>query len=239
MTSDQNQIKVVKEMIESAENTLRNARSILAELSGDTISAGPDAVKAATENTDFQVSETDTEKIIEGVFDGEKMLGPDGRAYPVPHNYASKSKLVPGDLLKLTIAQDGRFIYKNIGPIDRTTTIGTLTYDNGHYKVITDEGKAYKILTASVTFFKAEAGDHLAIIIPSQHDSSWAAVEALITQPVESMNPPSEIKPEEIESEDEEKPAKSEKPKKKPVTKKKATKETPKSDTYEADETDK
>ena len=58
-------------------------------------------------------------KIIEGQFDGQNMIGPDGKVYPVPANYASKSKLVEGDTLKLTIAQDGSFIYKQIGPVER------------------------------------------------------------------------------------------------------------------------
>ena len=31
------------------------------------------------------------------------MIGPDGKNYPVPANYASKSKLIEGDILKLTI----------------------------------------------------------------------------------------------------------------------------------------
>jgi hypothetical protein len=34
------------------------------------------------------------DKIIEGVFTGEGMLGSDGNIYPVPQNYASKSLLV-------------------------------------------------------------------------------------------------------------------------------------------------
>ena len=58
-------------------------------------------------------------KVIEGVFDGQNMVGSDGKTYPVPANYASKSKLVQGDILKLTIAEDGAFLYKQIGPIPR------------------------------------------------------------------------------------------------------------------------
>ena len=38
-------------------------------------------------------------KILEGVFDGQNMVGSDGRQYIVPPNYASKSKLVEGDIL--------------------------------------------------------------------------------------------------------------------------------------------
>ena len=35
-----------------------------------------------------------TDKIVEGVFTGESMLGSDGNIYPIPQNYASKSLLV-------------------------------------------------------------------------------------------------------------------------------------------------
>ena len=51
------------------------------------------------------------EEIIEGVFNGFQMIGPDGQEYQIPENYASKSKLVEGDLLKFTITQQGRFLY--------------------------------------------------------------------------------------------------------------------------------
>jgi hypothetical protein len=34
------------------------------------------------------------------------MQGSDGKKYPVPLNYASKSKLIPGDVLKLRIMKD-------------------------------------------------------------------------------------------------------------------------------------
>jgi hypothetical protein len=119
-------------------------------------------------------------KVIEGVFDGESMVGKDGRKYPVPPNYASKSKLVPGDKLKLTIAPDGTFIYKQIGPVEREKIIGTLEEDNGKFKVLAD-GKYYHVLLASVTYFKAKPGDQLTVIVPKDQESDWAAVENVIT----------------------------------------------------------
>ncbi|MBI3573128.1 MAG: hypothetical protein HY092_02930, partial [Candidatus Kerfeldbacteria bacterium] len=76
-------------------------------------------------------------RIIEGAFDGQNMVGPDGKQYSVPANYASKSKLVEGDVLKLTITRDGSFIYKQIGPVDRQRLVGTLGRDEttGEFKV--------------------------------------------------------------------------------------------------------
>ena len=119
-------------------------------------------------------------KVIEGVFDGQNMVGSDGKTYPVPANYASKSKLVQGDILKLTIADDGGFIYKQIGPIPRKQIIGTLVQHDGAYYVEA-QGREYRILLASVTYFRINIGDQVTIIIPDDNpDATWAAVEAAL-----------------------------------------------------------
>ncbi|MDD5071816.1 MAG: hypothetical protein PHQ42_03720 [Patescibacteria group bacterium] len=123
----------------------------------------------------------ETGKIIEGVFDGENMIGPDGKQYSVPANYASKSKLVEGDILKLTITQNGTFIYKQIGPIERARVVGELKKSgDGDFVVESEEGKKWQVLPASVTYFKGEAGDETIILIPKTGESKWAAVENII-----------------------------------------------------------
>lgn len=128
-------------------------------------------------------------KIIEGTFDGQNMLGPDGKQYSVPANYASKSKLVEGDVLKLTITRDGSFIYKQIGPIDRQRLIGQLSRDevSGEYRVLA-EGKSYKVLLASITYFKGEPGDEVVVLVPAVGDTRWAAVENIIKQSDEAKS---------------------------------------------------
>jgi len=119
-------------------------------------------------------------KIIEGQFDGQNMIGPDGKVYPVPANYASKSKLVEGDTLKLTIADDGSFIYKQIGPVERKKVIAKMSLENGQYVALVGD-KHYKVLYASVTYFKAQPGDEVTIVVPANTDATWAAIEALIS----------------------------------------------------------
>ncbi len=120
-------------------------------------------------------------KIVEGVFDGQNMIGSDGKTYIVPPNYASKSKLVEGDIMKLTIQPNGSFLYKQIGPIERQRAMGVLTKDEvtADWKVIA-EGKKYNILTASVTYFKGDNGDDVVILIPKAAPSKWAALENVI-----------------------------------------------------------
>jgi len=120
------------------------------------------------------------QRTIEGVFDGENMIGPDGKQYSVPANYASKSKLVEGDILKLTITGNGTFVYKQIGPIERARAVGVLERSAaGEYLALAD-GKRWRLLTASVTYYKGEAGDEVVILVPKNGESKWAAVENIV-----------------------------------------------------------
>jgi len=120
------------------------------------------------------------ERIIEGVFDGEKMIASDGQEYAVPANYASKSKLVEGDILKLTINKRGDFLYKQIGPVERKKIVGQLTIDKtGDYFVVAEK-KKWKVLAASVTYFKGQPGDEAVILVPKDAVSKWAAVENVV-----------------------------------------------------------
>lgn len=122
-------------------------------------------------------------KILEGVFDGQNMIGSDGRQYIVPPNYASKSKLVEGDILKLTIQPNGTFLYKQIGPIERQRVVGPLVRDelNGDWRVAA-LGKRYNVLAAAVSYYKGNSGDDAVILIPKATPSKWAALENIVRQ---------------------------------------------------------
>lgn len=162
------QIKRLKSLIQEAETSLAAAKELLVSLVGD------DPVVTAT------VKDENLGKVIEGVFDGQNMVGSDGKTYPVPANYASKSKLVQGDILKLTIADDGSFLYKQIGPIARKQLVGLLELQDGHYFVIVGN-KSYRVLLASVTYFKAKPGDQVSVNVPEDDENAeWAALEAAL-----------------------------------------------------------
>lgn len=179
--SQDSKIALIQEMIESAETSLRSAQQLLAELGGSEgtkPSARSKYVKKATSLEQEGISSGDA-NVLEGVFDGQTMIGPDKRAYPVPANYASKSKLVPGDILKLTIKEDGTFLYKQIKPIERKHLIGILTNDEGQYKVIC-KNKTYKVLLASVTYFRGSVGDKVTVIVPADDASEWGAIENIL-----------------------------------------------------------
>lgn len=165
------QLKTLKKLIETAETNLAGAKELLASLVGDE--------KTAVSSVSEVARESGGGKIIEGSFDGQNMVGPDGKVYPVPANYASKSKLVQGDTLKLTIAEDGSFIYKQIGPIDRKKLIGTLVLKDGQYTVEA-QSHPYRVLFASVSYFRAQPGDQVTIVVPKDGDADWAAIEAAL-----------------------------------------------------------
>ncbi len=170
------QLKEIQKLLDVADGNLTTARNMIRDLSGTCMVALD--VDKKLENLNLS-SDTDTGKVVEGVFDGENMVSPDGQTYPVPPNYASKSKLVEGDTLKLTITSDGSFIFKQIAPVERRNVIGTLATADGGY-TISAEGKSYKVLTASVTFYKAEPGDQVTIVLPKEHDAVWAVLENVI-----------------------------------------------------------
>ncbi len=162
------QVKRLKSLIQEAETSLAAAKELLLSLVGEE----PEVTAS--------VKEEALGKVVEGVFDGQNMVGSDSKTYPVPANYASKSKLVQGDILKLTISEDGSFLYKQIGPIPRKQVVGTLELKEGHYFVAVGD-KRYRVLLASVTYFKAKPGDQVSVNVPEEDDSAeWAALEAAL-----------------------------------------------------------
>lgn len=148
--------------------------------------------------------EADVLRAIDGVFDGQNMVGPDGKQYSVPANYSSKSKLVEGDILKLRITPRGAFVYKQIGPIARERRIGVIERDDitGEYVVIVADAdgdrtdiaravveradlpavsyKRYRVLRASVTYYHGAPGDEAVVLVPQGSPATWAAVENII-----------------------------------------------------------
>lgn len=171
-----NKLALLKEMLDSAESSIRSAKQLMSDLASG---SGNIKEKYTKQAAGLPKTSKEEGQIIEGVFDGQNMIGPDGKSYPVPANYASKSKLIPGDVLKLTIAEDGSFIYKQIGPIERKRIVGPLIYEDGQYRVLAN-GKSYKVLLASVTYYRAEVGDNVTLIIPALEDSQWGAIDNVL-----------------------------------------------------------
>lgn len=178
-TASETKFAIARKMIANLREEIANLERLL---SSDSEEASLEelTIRSRTEQGEI-IGPAAEGKVLEGVFDGQHMVGSDGKQYLVPPNYASKSKLVEGDILKLTIAPNGAFLFKQIGPIERQRLMGILTRDEhtGDWKV-TAEGRKYNILTASVTFFKGQSGDDAVVLVPKAAPSKWAAVENII-----------------------------------------------------------
>ncbi len=168
----------IQELIDSAMSSLKTANSMMREMTGVSDSSR-ERYSSKASSMGMGAYSSAANKVVEGVFDGQNMVDGTGQTYPIPANYASKSKLVEGDGMKLTITEEGKFIYKQIAPIDRRTVVGVLIQEDGQYKVLA-EGKPFRLLLASVTFYRAEVGDQVTIIIPKDGQANWGAVEAII-----------------------------------------------------------
>jgi len=177
--SKSKKIKDLEALVYNLELELTKTKQVLGEITGKTSSQAVDySLQAAQVGKEI---DGDEGLIVEGVFNGQIMIGPDGKQYSVPANYASKSKLVEGDILKLTISQDGSFIFKQISPVERTRLVGHLIKDKATNEFVILAGdKIYKVLLASVTYFKGEEGDEAVILVSKDSDSAWAAVENII-----------------------------------------------------------
>jgi len=179
LNATETKLALAKKMIANIKNDLSNLARLL-ENDAETVDIEQYVQHNASIEGDM-MHPVNEGKIVEGVFDGQNMIGSDGKLYMVPPNYASKSKLVEGDIMKLTIQPNGSFLYKQIGPIERSRVMGVLTRDEitNDWKVVAD-GKKYAVLTASVTYFKGNNGDDVVILIPKAAPSKWAAVENII-----------------------------------------------------------
>ncbi|MFO7807547.1 MAG: hypothetical protein R6V40_03975 [Candidatus Moraniibacteriota bacterium] len=164
-------IKSLQEMIANAEKTITSAKQMLAKLQGPENSYQAPGASSRQDEAG---------KVIYGTFDGQIMIGEDDKQYPVPANYASKSKLVESDLLKLTITPSGNFVYKQVGPVERRYLIGIVEKDEKGNFVVNVDGRRYKVLLAAATYFKVEAGDEVTLVVPRDQESTWGAIENVL-----------------------------------------------------------
>ncbi|MEA2007381.1 MAG: hypothetical protein U9O20_04470 [Patescibacteria group bacterium] len=169
-------IQSLQEMIATAERTISSAKQMLIQIQTD---------KKSSPAGGGNFSSDSEGQVMMGKFDGQIMIGEDGKQYPVPANYASKSKLVEGDMLKLTITVEGNFVYKQIGPTDRRFLIGVTEKDERGNFVIKTEERKFKVLLAAATYFKIELGDEVTIVVPRDEDSIWAAIENIVRKSYE------------------------------------------------------
>jgi hypothetical protein len=86
----------VQELIDSAMSSLKTANALLRDVTGVADTGRERNMLRASSMTG---SSPASGRVIEGIFDGQNMVDSKGQTYPVPANYASKSKLVEGEVL--------------------------------------------------------------------------------------------------------------------------------------------
>ena len=117
----------------------------------------------------------------EGVFDGQYLVAEDGRKTEVPPNYAAKSKLVYGDILKVFM-DSGKQIFKQIDRVERQVIEGVLTKKEGKWYLLSDVG-SYKVSDASAEFSKAKINDRAFALIPAENTKvPFACLDRIITE---------------------------------------------------------
>lgn len=172
--------------LSTAEMELKRVKLTLSQLTSfdpenpNSLSAYLEEVKAqAPEKLESYID--DGAEVVEGIFDGFYMVGANQKKYPVPLNYSSKTKLIPGDVLKLKIMTDGKFIYKLIKPAERKHVKAILSKtDDNKFTANTDDGKVYFLNQAAVSFYLGNPGDELYILVNENGEGNFAAIEAII-----------------------------------------------------------
>ncbi len=172
-------LRALSELINTAERSLHHAKHLMSQVLGKKVSLEEETPMPAG----LHAYKHGKSKVIEGVFNGKGMIGSDKKIYPVPANYASKSKIVEGSKLKATIKADGSFQYKIIDEIDFDMMTGTLIKDGDRFTVITQSG-LYQVIPASVTYLQAKIGDRVSIRVPQGIKATYATIDALVPHDV-------------------------------------------------------
>ena len=182
MSEQQNLEKVISAiggLLANIENDIRRVRVLLQRIQDGSYKTDIDEEELKQMSSGLLNYEVPQQgQVVEGIYDGLYMLGSDEKKYPVPLNYASKSKLISGDVLKLTILPNGKLMYKLIQPAPRTYIKATLSQAGNEYIAIGDDGKTYKLNPAAVTYFDLKVGDEMSIIVNAEWKWEYAAIEA-------------------------------------------------------------
>lgn len=175
-------IEILEDLLAKIEQDIKRVKVMIHQIAQwEQINPSLDLTKATADLN--RPSNEDNMTIVEGVYDGYFMVWTDKKKYPVPMNYSSKTKLIPGDVLKLRIMTDWKLIYKLIWQANRQYIKATLSKsDEGKYTALTDEWKVYYLNQAAVTYFRWKTGDEMSIIVNAEGIGTYAAIEALIPQ---------------------------------------------------------
>lgn len=167
--------QLIIQALSAAEASIGLAKQLLSAQSGFPLANTPRDEGRRRFN---QPSSRDLPGII-GTFDGENMVVADGKNFPVPTNYAGKSKLVYGDTLKRIENADGTHLFKQIEKVERVKVDGKLS-KKGDQWVAETKDAVYKVLNSNVSFLGGQIGDETVVLVPAKDQKApWAAIDAI------------------------------------------------------------
>ncbi len=171
-------IETALNLIEIAETNLKTAKALLLQ-AGQEKGGVRLTTDTRTTSSIKNTEESGALEVVEGHFDGENMIGDNGKTYLVPQNYASKTQLVVGDRMKWILTPE-REIFKLIQPVNRERVTGTFAIEGDNFVVLVDKfANSIKVLKASATYamkqLGLQPGDEVAIYVPREGTATWGA----------------------------------------------------------------
>ncbi len=178
-TNEDKTLETIVGMLETVEKEVRRIKLVIKKhQNGEDIENLSDDELKEMSSKLLNYTEDENVSVVEWVYDWVFMVGSDGKKYPVPLNYSSKSKLISQDLLKLRILPDGKLIYKLIGPAPRSYIKATISKgEDNKYIWVWDDGQKYYLNAAAVSFFKGAIWDEISLVINAEWKGNYAAIE--------------------------------------------------------------
>lgn len=123
-----------------------------------------------------QVAQSSDEVIGTGQYDGFYVTTEDGQKHEVPPTYASKSRVVFGDTLKI-LKNGDRVYFEHLNKVPRKELSGILTKKEGSWHFLSHSG-VYKVLDVAVEYYKGKELDEAIALVPEDNlEAPFAALD--------------------------------------------------------------
>jgi hypothetical protein len=170
-------------LVEASINNLNSVRKQLQQEMG--VDSGVEIENKVSFNSATFNDEPGALEVVEGYFNGEQMIGDNGKTYTVPPNYASKTQLVTGDRLKRILTEQFEK-YKLIKPVERKRVTATFVFEPEGFYAELEDGTMLKLLKASATFaiknLGLQPGMKLALLVPKEGVAAYGTLSSVLTE---------------------------------------------------------
>ena len=197
MNDTSQQVKLINQALAAAGASIELARKLLSDISPSPILPARPVVShplsPSRKSPPLEVPSASSIPGIVGTFDGESLITEDGKKYPIPENYLSKSMVVYGDKLKMIdgdkIGREGK-VFKQIERVKRQRLVGIIHEKEGLWTLVTESG-VFKVLNSAVKHLGAKVGSEAIGLLPKdKKEVPFAALESLAKAPPPPINPP-------------------------------------------------